>query len=180
MRKSVLALLLLLAAPAAWSGDYFTLGGVYAYGSNVSSGVDVQTQDLEGYEFFGSITLEEETYLSLRAGRIEPRKGLGTSLELDFVAMTVSYLFPNPLGETGFYAGPSYYSGEVLHAAQSPSGGTVHTLEEVDKFGATGGVESFFPLTPTFQIYAQFSGHYIPADEQQFTMQLGLGLAIRF
>lgn len=180
MRKTVLTLLCLLTAAFGWSGDYFTLGGLWAYGSNVSSGVDVQTQDLQGYEFFGSITLEEETYLALRAGRIEPRKDLATRLELDYVALTVSYQFPNPLGSAGFYAGPSYYSGEILHAGESQSGDTILSLEEVDKFGATGGVEAFFPMTPTFQIYAQISGHYIPADEQQFTMGLGLGLAIKF
>ena len=177
MRKTIVVLFFLFAASAGWAGDYFTLGGMWGYGSNVSSGVDVQTQDLEHQELFGAITLEEETFLTLRAGRIQPRKQGSTDLDLDYVAMTVSYMLDTPLGTTGFYGGPAYYMGDILHFA---SGGTPQRLEDVNKFGATAGVEAFFPLSQVLQIYAQVAGHYIPADQEQITMSLGIGLAVRF
>jgi hypothetical protein len=180
MRKTLAILFALFAVPAAWAGDYFTVGGMWAYGSNVSSGVDVQKQDLEVWEGFAAITLEEETFLALRGGSISPRETTDTDLDLDFLAMTVSYLFPNPLGSSGFYAGPAYYSGDIVHFDPELPADTQHWTEEVEKLGATFGVEALFPLSQSLHIYAQLSGHYIPADEEQVTMQLGLGVAARF
>jgi len=180
MRKTIAVLFLLLVAAAGWSGDYFTLGGMWGYGSNVSDKVDVQKQDLEHQELFAAITLEEETLLTLRAGRIQPREEGPTDLELDYVAMTVTYLFDTRLGTTGFYGGPAYYMGDIFHFNPELPAGTQRWTEEVDKFGATAGVEAFFPLSQTFMIYAQIAGHYIPADQEQFTMHLGVGLAVRF
>jgi hypothetical protein len=180
MRRIVLALFCLLAAAAGWSGDYFTLGGMWGYGSNVSEKVDVQKQDLEHRELFLSIMLDEETHLALRGGRIQPKESGESDLDLDYLAMTVSYLFDTPLGITGFYGGPSYYDGEIDHFNPELPVGTQYWTEDVEKLGATVGVEAFFPLSRVFQIYAQLGGHYIPADDEQMTMQLGIGLSIKF
>ena len=180
MRRFGFALLCLMAAAAGWSGDYFTLGGMWGYGSNASENVDVQKQDLEHQELFLSIMLDEETHLTLRAGRIQPRESGETDLDLDYVAMTVSYLFDTPLGATGFYGGPSFYTGEIDHFNPELPTGTQHWTEDVEKLGATVGVEAFFPLSQVFQIYAQIGGHYIPADQEQMTMQLGIGLSVKF
>jgi|GEM_PF-1666184 hypothetical protein len=180
MRKTLTVLFFLFTASAGWSGDYFTLGGIWGYGSNVTSGVDVQTQDLKTMEGFISIPLEEETFLALRIGRIQPRSEEQSEIDLDYLSMTVTYQFNMPLGTTGFFAGPSYYSGDITHYNPSLSEGELAWNEEVDKFGATGGVEAFFPLSRTFYVYAQIGAHYIPAAEEQFVVGLGVGMAVRF
>jgi hypothetical protein len=180
MRKIIAFLVVFLAAAAGWTGDYFTVGGMWGFGSNVSDKVDVQKQDLEHQEVFAAITLEEETFLTLRAGRIQPRKEGPTDLDLDYLGLTVTYLLDTPLGSTGFYGGPSYYMGDIVHFNPELPAGTQRWTEDVNKFGATGGVEAFFPLSRAFQVYAQIAGHYIPADEEQFTMHLGVGLSVRF
>lgn len=180
MRKTIAVLFFLLLAASGWTGDYFTFGGMWGYGSNVSDKMDVQKQDLEHQELFAAITLEEDTLLTLRAGRIQPRQAGPTDMDLDYLAMTVTYLLDTPLGTTGFYGGPAHYSGDIYHFNPALPVGTQNWTEDVDKFGATAGVESFFPLSQVFQIYAQIAGHYIPAEQDHYTIHIGVGLAVRF
>ena len=43
-----------------------------------------------------------------------------------------------------------------------------------------GGVEGFFPISGTFNVYGQIAGHYIPVSPHQITFDVGLGLVVRF
>ena len=168
----------LLTFAALGAAQNYTLGGMYAIGSVSTEEKNVEKQDLEFLEAFAGMFLDESTILQVRAGRMDPRKAEPVQLDLDYAAFTVSYMFDTALGQQGFYLGPSYYTGDLISNALQPEGEPVR--ESVDKLGATGGIEGFFPLTQTLQIYGQVSGHYIPIEDQQITFEVGLGLAIRF
>jgi hypothetical protein len=170
---------LILAWAALGAAQNFTLGGMFAIGSVSTEEKNVEKADLKFLEVFAGMFMDESTILQIRAGRMEPRKAEPTQLDLDYVAFTASYMFDTALGQQGFYLGPSYYTGELIYPDPlQPSEERVR--ESVGKLGGTGGVEGYFPLNQTFNIYGQVSAHYIPIEDQQITFEVGLGLAIRF
>ncbi len=177
--KRMLMVIGLMCVGSAGFSQNLIVGGMYGLGSNVSETEQVDKQDLKFREIFAGMFSEETTLLQIRAGRMEPRKAEPTQLDLKYVSFTVSYLFDTPLGQQGFFAGPSYYTGDLVYPDPlQPDQPSVR--ESVSKLGAMGGVEGYFALTQTFSIYGQISGHYIPVQNRQLTFEAGLGLAIRF
>jgi len=178
MKRMFLLIGMICAASAGFSQD-FILGGMCGIGSTVAEEANVDKQDLKLTEVFVAIFTEESTLLQLRAGRIKTRIADPTQMDLNYVSFTVNYLFDNPLGQYGLFAGPAYYTGKISYPNPIQPN-TEPIQQEGHKLGAMAGVEGFFPLNQTFQIYSQISWHYIPLQVRQFTFQLGLGLAIRF
>ena len=177
--KRFLCMGIILSWAALAAAQNITVGGMAALGSNVSSGEQVDKQDLKFREFFAGLFIEETTVLQLRVGKMQPRKISDTQLDLNYVGVTVSYLFDTSIGQEGFFAGPSYYTGHLIYPdVTQPDQPPLRV--SVSKIGAMGGVEGFFPITNTFRIYGQIAGHYIPVSPHQITFDVGLGLVVRF
>jgi len=177
--KRFFCMSIILSWAALAAAQNFSVGGLAAIGSNVTHGEQVDKEDLKFREFFVGLFIEENSLLQVRIGKMEPRKASDTQLNLDYVGLTVSYLFDTTMGQEGFFAGPSYYSGHLIYPnATQPD--QPPAMVSVSKIGAMGGVEGFFPISGTFNVYGQIAGHYIPVSPHQITFDVGLGLVVRF
>lgn len=175
--KAITVTLLFLTLAIPLTAQSYILGG--SIGVGTVEKLEESRNNLDVKEFLAGWFLEDDTILTLRLGSLEPGSDKDdVSLDFNYYAVTVDYLFYDRMFATGFFAGPAYYDGDVYRRDPSSDSETVTGESE---FGATAGVESMIPLSQRIHLLLQLSGHYLPFEEDS-ELALGItgGLSIQF
>jgi len=178
MKKFIILLFLLFSSILFPQNLQF--GGSLGIGNSVLRPHDEEKRDLKSLGIYLFTNLEEDTLLQLRGGKIETRREKeGYRFDLNYYALTVSYLFNTQIGDAGFFGGISYYNGENERIITHGENQAIQKID-VDKIGAEAGLETYIPLTKRTSIYLNAELHYIPIKDAVFAFNLQGGILIKF
>lgn len=133
------------------------------------------------FDLYWAFQIEPETYIKLKAGRIEGPVAVAYEVpgdddlfrrdvdgEVQHVEMNVEYRFREPYGTTGLFAGLGFYR------VSAPG------EETESNYGFNAGVNADFPLSPRYGIVLEGTYHWSKAEFNQRFMTFGGGLRVRF
>lgn len=133
------------------------------------------------FELFWARPIDPETWIKLKAGRIETQVPVAYQLEGDetiyrrdaegevtHIEANLEYRFDEPYGSTALFAGIGMYQQEAEDADSSSS------------FGVNVGVNADFPITRRYGFVLETAYHWVRADFQPRYLTLSGGLRISF
>lgn len=183
------AMLVLAALPAAAQSNEFgfTVGGsrMFVDGADREPGVEFSDATFSfsntAFELFWAKKMDEETWLRLKAGRIESivpmsyrRAGNNTLFrqdvegEVQHVELNVEYRFSEPYGQTGIFAGAGFYRQ------------TAEGFDAQSNYGFNAGINADFPITRRYGFVLESAYHWTGADFQPRYLTLSGGFRVSF
>ena len=183
------AMLVIGVLPAAAQTNEFgfTVGGsrMFVDGANREQGVEFSDATFSfsntAFELFWAKQMDEETWLRLKAGRIESIVPMSYSVpgnpalfrrdvegEVQHVGLNVEYRFSEPYGQTGIFAGAGLYR-QTAEGFDTQSG-----------YGFNFGINADFPITRRYGFVLESAYHFTRADFQPRYLTLGGGFRISF
>jgi hypothetical protein len=185
----VAAMLVLGALPAAAQTNEtgFVVGGsrLFVDGANREQGVEFSDATFSFsntvFELFWAHKLDEDTWLRLKAGRIESIVPMSYRVEgsptlfrqdvdgeVQHVDLNVEYRFSEAYGQTAIFAGAGLYR-------QSADG-----FDTQSNYGFNFGINADFPITRRYGFVLESAYHFTRADFQPRYLTLGGGLRVSF
>jgi hypothetical protein len=132
-------------------------------------------------DFFWSTAIEEDTRFKIKLGRIETIIPVAYELpgndttfrrdaegEVQHIEGNIEYLFEEPYGKTGLFAGLGFYR-------QSPEG-----ADAQDAWGFNAGVNVDFPLSRRYGVIGEATYHWVRDEFNPRYLTLSGGLRIGF
>lgn len=184
----LLALIVLSALPAVAQTSEFGVmaGGSMRFVDGANREEDVEFADSNFsfsnsvFELYWATQLEPETYLKVKAGRIETQIAVAYDVagqnkpfrrdedgEVQHAEINVEYRFSEPYGRTGLFAGVGFYK-------QSASD------YSTTNYGVNGGVNLDFPLSKRYGVIVEGTYHWTNSEFQSRYMTLTGGLRASF